>query len=162
MVQAQDVGNALWGIANCCPVLLADRVSGVFSVAHTGELLTVRMLREGKEWMQCNLRQNDQRWAGLISIIAVLGISREQRDRQILEQFESLVQPTQFLEYLCKTMPMSEAQLDIVTTMHDTLQHRLNALEVLFKGGQPAVDEFMSSWLTWMDKLKASAVAKGR
>jgi hypothetical protein len=112
--------------------------------------------------MRCNSRQDDQRWAGLNSIIAVLGISREQRDRQMLEQFESLVQPTQFLEYLRKTMPMSEAQLDIVTTMHDTLQHRLNALEVLFKGGQHAVAEFMSSLNTGMDKLKAAAVAKGK
>jgi hypothetical protein len=162
MVQEQDVGNALWGIANCCPVLPADRVAGVFSVAQTGELLTVRMPREGEELMRCNPRQDDQRWAGLNSIIAVLGISREQRDRQMLEQFESLVQLTQFLEYLRNTMPMSEAQLDIVTTMHDTLQHHLNALEVLFKGGQRAVDEFMSRSLMGMDKLKAAAVAKGK
>jgi hypothetical protein len=38
-----------------------------------------------------------------------------------LEQFESLVQPTQFLEYLQKTMPMTEAQLDMVTAMHETM-----------------------------------------
>jgi hypothetical protein len=32
-----------------------------------------------------------------------------------------LVQPTQFLERLRKIMPMSEFQLNLVTTMHDMM-----------------------------------------
>jgi uncharacterized membrane protein YgcG len=80
----------------------------------------------------------------------------------MLEQLESLVQPTQFLEYLRKTMPMSEDQLDMIKTMHDTMMRRLNALEVLHKGGQKAVDEFMSSSLTGMEKLKSAAISKAK
>jgi uncharacterized iron-regulated protein len=40
---------------------------------------------------------------------------------------------------------MSEAQLDTVTAMHEAMFHRLNALEMLHKGGQQAVDEFVST-----------------
>jgi hypothetical protein len=60
----------------------------------------------------------------------------------MLEQFEALVQPIQFLDYIRKTMPMSETHLNMVTSMHETMMRRLNALEVLYKGGQRAVDKF--------------------
>jgi uncharacterized membrane protein YgcG len=73
-----------------------------------------------------------------------------------------VLEPTQFLEYLRKTMPMSEDQLDMITTMHETMMRRLNALEVLHKGGQRAVDEFMSSSLTGMEKLKSAAISKAK
>jgi hypothetical protein len=46
--------------------------------------------------------------------------------------------------------------------MHETMMRRLNSLEVLYKGGQKAVDEFTSSSLTGMEKLKAAAVAKAK
>jgi hypothetical protein len=59
-------------------------------------------------------------------------------------------------------MPMSEDQLDMITTMHNTMIRRLNALEVLHKGGQRAVDEFMSSSLTGMEKLKSAAISKAK
>jgi hypothetical protein len=32
-----------------------------------------------------------------------------------------LVQPTQFIKLLRKTMPMTEAQLDMFTTMHNSM-----------------------------------------
>jgi hypothetical protein len=59
-------------------------------------------------------------------------------------------------------MPMSQDQLDMITTMHDTMMRRLNGLEVLHKGGQRVVDEFMSSSLTGMEKLKSAAIAKAK
>jgi uncharacterized membrane protein YgcG len=127
-----------------------------------GDILTVRALREGEEWMRLNPRHDEQRWAVLNSQIAVLAGSKLNTDKMMLEQLESLVQPTQFLEYLRKTMPMSEDQLDMITTMHDTMMQRLNALEVLHKGGQRAVDEFMSSSLTGMEKLKSAAISKAK
>jgi hypothetical protein len=75
-----------------------------------------------------------------------------------LEQFESLVQPTQFLEHLRKTMSMSESQLNMVTSMQDVMYRRLNTLEVLFKGGQQAVDEYTNSILVGDDKKKSAAL----
>jgi hypothetical protein len=110
--------------------------------------------------MRLNPRQEEQSWASLNSQIAFLSNSRVQNDRMTLEQFESLVQPTQFLEYLRKTMPMTEAQLDMVTAMHETMWRRLNALEVFYKGGQRAVDEFNKSTLTGIEKTKANTIAK--
>jgi uncharacterized membrane protein YgcG len=142
------------------PGLPIDRVAGFYAVAQSGEILTIRTPRDGKEWMTLNPRHDEQRWSVLNSMIAVLLASRVVTDRKMLEQFEALVQPTQFLEFLRKTMPMSETHLDMITSMHETMMRRLNALEVLYKGGQRAVDEFTSSSLTGMEKLKASAVAK--
>jgi hypothetical protein len=46
--------------------------------------------------------------------------------------------------------------------MHNVMIRRLNALDVLFKGGQKAVDEFMSSTLTGMEKLKSAALQKSK
>jgi hypothetical protein len=114
--------------------------------------------------MRLNPRHDEQRWAVLNSQIAVLACSKLNTDKMMLEHLESLVQPTQFLKYLRKTMPMSEDQLDMITTMHETMMRRLNVLEVLHKGGQRAVDEFMSSSLTGMEKLNQlpSRRPKGR
>jgi hypothetical protein len=69
----------------------------------------------------------------------------------MLEQFDSLVQPTQYLEYLRKLLPMTDAHLDMVSTMHETMMRRLKPLKVLYKGGQRALDEFMSGLLTGVD-----------
>jgi uncharacterized membrane protein YgcG len=80
----------------------------------------------------------------------------------MLEQFEALVQPTQFLEHLRKTMPMTEAQLDMITVMHEALFLCLNALEMLNKGGQRAEDEFNASGLHGLEKRKANALAKAK
>jgi hypothetical protein len=45
---------------------------------------------------------------------------------------------------------------------HNMMIRQLNALEVLFRGGQRAVDEFMSSTLTDMEKLKLVAISKAK
>jgi uncharacterized iron-regulated protein len=55
---------------------------------------------------------------------------------------------------------MTEAQLDMVTAMHETMWRRLNALEVFYKGGQRAVDEFNKSTLTGIEKTKANAIRR--
>jgi uncharacterized iron-regulated protein len=55
---------------------------------------------------------------------------------------------------------MSEAQLNMITAMHETMWRRLNTLEVFFRGGQRAVDEFNKSTLTSIEKTKAIAIAK--
>jgi hypothetical protein len=124
--------------------------------------LTVRAPREGEEWMRANAREDEQRWAVLNSAMAVLSSSKTTPDRMMLDQYEALVQPTQFLEHLRKTMPMSEAQLDMVSSMHECMFRRLNALEMLHKGGQRAVDEFMSSGLHGLEKRKANALQKAK
>jgi hypothetical protein len=160
--QAAEVDAACAAVASIWPEFPVDRVPGIFSVAQTGEILTVRAPRDGEEWMRSNPRQEEQRWSVLNSQIAVLSASRTASDRMMLDQFESLVQPTQFLEHLRKTMPMNEAQLDMVTTMHETMATRLNALEVFYKGGQGAVEEFMSSTLTGLDRKKHAALAKAK
>jgi hypothetical protein len=80
----------------------------------------------------------------------------------MLEQYEALVQPTPFIELLRKTMPMSEAQLDMFTTMHDSMFRRLNALEMLHEGGQRAVDEFTAFGLHGLEKRKANALQKAK
>jgi hypothetical protein len=116
--------------------LPADRLPGAFSISQTGEILTVRAPREGKEWMRSSVREEEQRWAILNSQMAVLTVLKTTPDRMMLDQLEALVQPTQFLEHLQKTMPMSEAQLDMVAAMHEAMFHRLNALEMLHKGGK--------------------------
>jgi hypothetical protein len=46
--------------------------------------------------------------------------------------------------------------------MHDALFRRLNALEMLYKGGQRAVDEFNASGLVGLRKRKANAWAKAK
>jgi uncharacterized membrane protein YgcG len=94
--------------------------------------------------------------------MAMLSTSRETKDRSTLEQFQSLVQPTQFLEQVRRTWPMSETQLDAVTSVHEMMLRRLDALDVLHKGGQKAVDEFMGMTLTGMERKKALAIAKGK
>jgi hypothetical protein len=140
----------------------ADCVPGLFLFSQTGEVFTVRAPRDGEEWMALNPQQDQQRWAALNAQLAVSSSSPVYQDRTNLEQLESLVQPTQFLEHLRKTMPMSEAQLDMVSTMLETMTQCLNALEVLFKGRQKAVDEFMSSTMTGIEKLKSSAISKAK
>jgi uncharacterized membrane protein YgcG len=112
--------------------------------------------------MRLNAREEEQRWNILHSTMAVLSTSRETKDRLTLEQFQSLVQPTQFLEQVRRTWPMSEAQLDAVTSVHEMMLRRLDALDVLHKGGQKAVDEFMGMTLTGMERKKALAIAKGK
>jgi hypothetical protein len=158
--QPAEVENARWYAGNCWPELAADCVQGLFSLSQYGDVLTVRAPREGEEWMRLNPRHDEQRWAVLNSQIAVLAGSKVNTDKMMLEQLESLVQPTQFLEYLRKTMPMSEDQLDMITTMHETMMRRLNGLEVLHKGGQRAVDEFMSSFLTVCCHLEGQKVVR--
>jgi hypothetical protein len=83
-------------------------------------------------------------------------------DRMMLDQLEALLQPTQFLEHLRKTMPTSEAQLDMVTAMHEAMFRRLNALEMLQKGRQRVVDKFVSSGLHVLEKRKANALHKAK
>jgi hypothetical protein len=131
--QTQDVEDTRWHVTNSWPELAADCIPGMFSFSQTDKILTVRAPRNSEEWMVHNLRQDEQRWSGLNSQIAVLSASRVAVDKTTLEQLELLVQPTQFLERLRKTMPMSEAQLDLVTTMHDMMIRRLNALDVLLE-----------------------------
>jgi hypothetical protein len=114
-VQPYEVEAACTWVVNCGPELPTDRIQGVFSIAQSGEILTVRAPRDGEDWMRLNPRQEEQRWSALNAQIAVLSLAKVAADQTTLEQFESLVQPTQFLEYLRKTMPMSEAQLDMIT-----------------------------------------------
>jgi hypothetical protein len=159
--QPQEVEAACTWAASCWPELPADRLQGVFSISQTGEILTVRAPRDGEDWMRLNQREEDQRWAVLNATMAVLA-SAKTTNEKMMEQFEALVQPTQFLEHLRKTMPMTEAQLDMVTTMHESMFRRLNALEMLHKGGQRAVDEFMSSGLVGLEKRKATALQKAK
>jgi hypothetical protein len=124
--------------------------------------LTVQAPHDGADWMRLNHREDDQRWALLNSTIAVLSASKTTPDRMMLEQFEALVQPRQFLEHVGKMMPMNEAQLDMITVMHEALFRRLNALEMLYKGGQRAVAEFNASGLVGLEKRKANPLAKAK
>jgi hypothetical protein len=59
-------------------------------------------------------------------------------------------------------MAMSEAQLDMMTAMHEAMFCRLNALEMLHKGGQRAVDKFVSSGIHGLEKTKANALQKAK
>jgi hypothetical protein len=148
-VQPYEVQAACSWATNCWPELPADRLQGVFSISQTGEILTVRAPREGEEWMRANAREDEQRWAVLNSAMAVLSSSKTTPDRMMLDQYEALVQPTQFLEHLRKTMSMSEAQLDMVSSMHECMFRRLNALEMLHKGGaarRGRINVVRSSW----------------
>jgi hypothetical protein len=160
--QPQEIEAACTWAASCWPDLPADRLQGVFSISQTGEILTVRAPRDGEDWMRLNQREENQRWAVLNATMAVLASPKTTNEKMMLEQFEALVQPTQFLQHLRKTMPMTEAQLNMVTTMHESMFCRLNALEMLHKGGQRAVDEFMSSGLVGLEKRKANALQKGK
>jgi hypothetical protein len=94
--------------------------------------------------------------------MAVLASSKTTPYRMMLDQLEALVQTTQFLEHLRKTLPMTEGQLDMVSAMHKVMFRQLNALEMLHKGGQRAVDEFMSSGLHGLEKRKANALQKAK
>jgi hypothetical protein len=160
--QPQEVEAACTWAASCWPELPAHHLQGVFSISQTGEILTVRAPRDGEDWMRLNQREEDQRWAVLNATMAVLASAKTTSEKMMLEQFEALVQLTQFLEHLRKTMPMTEAQLDMVTTMHKSMFCRLNALEMLHKGGQRAVDEFKSSGLVGLEKRKANALQKAK
>jgi hypothetical protein len=128
--QPAKVDSPCWQAANCWPEFPLDRIPGLFAFSQSGELLTVRAPRYGEDWMRYNPRQDRQRWSILNSTIAVLAASKNQPERMMLEQFESLVQPTQFLEFIHKTVPLSDANLNMVTSMHETMLRRLNALEV--------------------------------
>jgi hypothetical protein len=119
--QRQDVEDTRWRVTNCWPELAADCVPGMFSFLQTGEMLTVRVPQDREEWMVHNPRQDEQIWSGINSQISVLLASRVAADKTTLEQLKLLVQPTQFLERLRKIMPMSEFQLNLVTTMHDMM-----------------------------------------
>jgi hypothetical protein len=46
--------------------------------------------------------------------------------------------------------------------MHETMMRRLNALDVFYKGGQRAVEEFMKLSLTGIERSKANAPYKAR
>jgi hypothetical protein len=162
-VQPPDVDQASWYAANCWPSLPRDRIPGIFAFSQIGEILTVCATRDGENWMRLNAREEEQRWNILNSTMAVLSTSRKTKDRSTLEQFQSLVQPTQFLEQVRRTWPMSETQLDAVTsTVHEMMLRRLDALDVLHKGGQKALDKFMGMTLTGMERKKALAIAKGK
>jgi hypothetical protein len=89
-------------------------------------------------------------------------VFQDKSDRMMLDQYKALVQPTQFLEHMRKTMPMLEPQLDMVLSMHECMFRRLKALEMLHKGGQSAVDEFMSSGLQGLEKRKENALHKAK
>jgi hypothetical protein len=134
--QSTELENACYAIASCYPQLPADRAPGLFAVASSGKILTIRTPRDWEDLIANNPRQDEQCWSLLNATIAVLTASKSPTDRAILEQFESLVQPTQFLEYIRKSLPMSEGHLDMVTVMHDRMTQRLNVLQVLYKGGR--------------------------
>jgi hypothetical protein len=161
-VQSYEMETACAGVANSFPELPPDRIPGIFAVAQTGEILTLQAPRRGEEWMRLNPLQDEQRWARHNSTMAYLSSSRIASDKMTLDQFESLVQPIQFLEHIRKRMPMSDGQLDMMTSMHVSMRRRLDTLEVFHKGGQKAADEFLVSTLTGMDKLKSNAIAKSR
>jgi hypothetical protein len=80
----------------------------------------------------------------------------------MLDQFESLIQPTQFLEHLRRTIPMSETLLDVLSSTRDLMLRSLNTLEMLYKGRLRAVDKFMSSTLTGLARTKANALQKAK
>jgi hypothetical protein len=161
-VQPYEVQAACSWATNCWPESPADRLQGVLSISQTVEILTVRAPREGEEWMRANARKDEQRWAVLNSAMAVLSSSKTTPERMMLDQYKALVQPTQFLEHLRKTMPMSVPQQDMVSSMHECMFRRLNALEMLHKEGQRAVDEFMSSGLHGLEKRKVNALQKAK
>jgi hypothetical protein len=137
-------------------------MQGAFSFSQTGEVLTIRAPRDGEDWMKLSQREDDQRWGAINAAMAVLAASKSTSDRMMLEQYKALVQPTQFIELLRKTMPMSEIHLDMFTTKHDSMSRCLNALEMLHKGGQRAVDEFTASGLHGLEKRKANALQKAK
>jgi hypothetical protein len=137
-------------------------MQGIFSFSQSGEVLTVRASRDGKDWIKFYPREDNQRWGVINAAMAVLAASKTTPDRMMLEQSEALVQPTQFIELLRKTMSMTEAQLDMFTTMHDSMFRRLNALEMLHKGGQRAVNEFTASGLHGWEKRKANTLQKAK
>jgi hypothetical protein len=112
--------------------------------------------------MRANPQEDQQRWGLLNLTMAVLASSKTTPDGMMLDQLEALVQPTQFLEHLRKTMPMTEGQLHMVSAMHEAMFRRLNTLEMLHKGGQRAVDEFMSSGLHGLEKRKANPLQKAK
>jgi hypothetical protein len=118
LAQPPDVDQASWYAANCWPSLPRERFPGIFAFLQIGEILTVRAPRDGEDWMRLNAGEEEQRWNILNSTMAVLSTSCETKDRSTLEQFQSLVQPTQFLEKVRRTWPMSETQLDTVMSVH--------------------------------------------
>jgi hypothetical protein len=112
--------------------------------------------------MRLNPQEDKQHWSMFNAKMSVLGSSRFQADRIMLEQLDSLVQQTQFLEFLPKTMPMNNTQRDMISAMHEAMFRRLIPLDVLFRGGQLAVDAFTTSGLTGMKKRKAARIASAK
>jgi hypothetical protein len=110
-------------------------MQGIFSFSQSGKVLTVRAPRNGEDWMKLNPREDDQRWGAIQAAMDVLASSKTTPDRMMLEQYEALVQPTQFIELLRKTMLMTEAQLDMFTNMHDSMFRRLNAFCIFWEPG---------------------------
>jgi hypothetical protein len=120
-VQPYEVQAASSWVTNCWLILPGDRMQSMFSFLQSGEVVTVRAPRDGEDWMKLNPREDDQRWGAINAAMAVLASLKTTPVRMMLEQYEALVQPTQFIELLRKTMPMTEAQLDMFTTMHDSM-----------------------------------------
>jgi hypothetical protein len=75
-------------------------MQGAFSFSQTGEVFTIRAPRDGEDWMKLSQREDDQRWGAINAAMAVLASSKTTPDRMMLEQYEGLVQPTQFIEQL--------------------------------------------------------------
>jgi hypothetical protein len=121
LVQPYEVQAASSWVTNCWLILPGDRMQSMFSFLQSGEVVTVRAPRDGEDWMKLNPREDDQRWGAINAAMAVLASSKTTPVRMMLEQYEALVQPTQFIELLRKTMPMTKAQLDMFTTMHDSM-----------------------------------------
>jgi hypothetical protein len=88
-VQPYEVEAAYAWVVNCWPEPATDRIQGVFSIAQSGEILTVQAPRDGEDWMRLNPCQEEQRWSALNVQIAVLSSSKVAADRTTLEQFES-------------------------------------------------------------------------
>jgi hypothetical protein len=65
-VQPYKVQAASSWVTNCWPVLPGDRMQGIFSFSHSGEMLTLRALRDGEDWMKLNPREDDQRWGACL------------------------------------------------------------------------------------------------
>jgi hypothetical protein len=78
--QTPEMENACWQVNSNIPELPADRVAGFYAVAQSGEILTIRTLRDGEEWMTLNPRHGKQRWSVLNSMIAVLEGSHRSDD----------------------------------------------------------------------------------
>jgi hypothetical protein len=86
-VQPHEVEMLCSWALNVQPALPMDRAQGIFSIAQTGEILTVRAPCDGEDWMRLNQREDEQRWGLLKATIEVLAASKTTPDRMMLEQF---------------------------------------------------------------------------